>query len=84
MCRLTLISTSSRTIQFMSLAPAPIRAFADIDTPGPICSIRLTKVNLHNMSRHLDFIFLGPLTQKDQKGPRGAWGWYASHHLNIL
>jgi hypothetical protein len=48
----------------MSLAPAPIRAFADIDTPGPICSITVTKVNLHNMSINLDF--LGPLTQKDK------------------
>jgi hypothetical protein len=84
MCRLALISTSSRTIQFMSLAPAPIRAFADIDTPGPICSTTLTKVKLHNMSRHLGFLFLGPLTQKDKIGPRGYGQgvgeptWYAS------
>jgi hypothetical protein len=54
----------------MSLAPTPIRAFADIDTPGPICSITVTKVNLHNMSINLDF--LGPLTQKDENPEEGS------------
>lgn len=35
--RLTIISTSSRMMQLISLAPAPMRAFADIETLGPIC-----------------------------------------------
>lgn len=38
----TLISTPSRIMQLISLAPAPIRAFADMETLGPICSIRLS------------------------------------------
>lgn len=33
----TIISTSSRIMQLISLAPAPTRAFADIETLGPIC-----------------------------------------------
>ena len=35
--KLTIISTSSRIMQLISLAPAPTRALADIETLGPIC-----------------------------------------------
>jgi hypothetical protein len=35
--KLTIISTASRIMQLISLAPAPTRAFADIETFGPIC-----------------------------------------------
>lgn len=34
----TLISTSSKMMQLISLTPAPTRTFAEIDTLGPICS----------------------------------------------
>uniref|UniRef100_A0A2P2KXH2 Uncharacterized protein MANES_06G100100 n=1 Tax=Rhizophora mucronata TaxID=61149 RepID=A0A2P2KXH2_RHIMU len=34
----SITSTPSRMMQLMSLAPGPIRALADIETLGPICS----------------------------------------------
>lgn len=49
----TLISTSSKIMQLMSLAPAATWAFADMETFGPICAIRpqAGKLNTWNMTR---------------------------------
>lgn len=54
----TLISTSSKTMQPISLTPAPTRTFAEIETLGPICSKKQ----------------LRKFTRKSGEGKRGAGG----------
>ena len=54
----TWISTSSKTMQPISLTPAPTRTFAEIETLGPICSKKQ----------------LRKFTRKSGEGKRGAGG----------
>lgn len=58
----TLISTSSKTMQLISLTPAPTRTFAERDTLGPICGQKWHTLEV--LGRNVTQGSLNPESQK--------------------